>query len=51
MQLTGDSLGYLPTGKAEKHGHYSAYISSGKSRPQGGEQLVRESITEINKMF
>ncbi len=51
MQLTSDCFGYLPTEKAEKHGHYSAYISSGKVGHQGGEQLVRESVTEINKMF
>ncbi len=51
MQLTCGALGYLPTEKAEKHGHYSAYISSGNVGHNGGEQLVRESITEINKMF
>ena len=51
MQLTGDWLGYLPTQKAEKHGHYSAYISSGNVGHEGGEQLVRETITDINGMF
>ena len=51
MQLTCDCFGYLPTAKAEKHGHYSAYISSGKIGHKGGEQLVRETITDINEMF
>ncbi len=51
MQLTCDCYGYLPTEKAEKHGHYSAYISSGRVGHQGGEQLVRETITDINEMF
>lgn len=51
MQLTCDALGYLPTEKAEKGGHYSAYISSGNVGHQGGDLLVRRSVTEINKMF
>ena len=51
MQLTCDCFAYLPTAKAEKHGHYSAYISSGKVGHKGGEQLVRETITDINEMF
>ncbi len=51
MQLTNGAYGYLPTEKAENHGHYSAYISSGRVGHEGGDLLVRESITEINKMF
>lgn len=51
MQLACDSLGYLPTEKAEKGGHYSAYISSGCVGHEGGDLLVRRSVTEINKMF
>ena len=51
MQMSCDSLGYLPTEKAERHGHYSANIASGNVGHKGGEQLVRESITEINKLF
>ncbi len=51
MQLTCGSLGYLPTEKAEKGGHYSAYISSGTVGHEGGDQLARKSVTEINKMF
>lgn len=51
MQLTCGKLGYLPTEKAEKAGHYSAYISSGNVGHEGGDMLVRRSVTEINKMF
>lgn len=51
IQLCGGSHGYLPTEKAEKAGHYSAYISSGDTGHEGGDLLVRRSITEINEMF
>lgn len=51
MQLTCGTLGYLPTEKAEKGGHYSAYISSGNVGHEGGDLLARKTITEINKMF
>ena len=51
LQLTCGGLGYLPTEKAEKAGHYSAYISSGNVGHEGGDLLVRRSITEINQMF
>ena len=43
--------GYLPTKKAEKGGHYSAYVSSGYAGHEGGNLLVRETLAEINKMF
>lgn len=51
MQLTCDSLGYLPTEKAEKAGHYSAYISSGTVGHEGGDMLVRKTVDQINKFF
>lgn len=51
MQLTCGGLGYLPTEKAEKAGHYSAYISSGRTGHEGGDMLTRKSIEEINKLF
>lgn len=51
VQLCCGSHGYLPTEKAEKAGHYSAYISSGDTGHEGGDLLVRESITNINKMW
>ena len=51
IQLACDAVGYLPTEKAEKGGHYSAFVSSGNVGHIGGEQLVRQTLTEINKLF
>ena len=51
IQLACDANGYLPTEKAEKAGHYSAYISSGKVGHVGGDMYVRHAINEIAKMF
>ncbi|MEE1042507.1 MAG: hypothetical protein UH854_00945 [Clostridia bacterium] len=51
VQLCCGSQGYLPTAKAEKAGHYSAYISSGNVGHEGGDLLARNTVTEINKMF
>ncbi len=51
VQLSCGSHAYLPTKKAEKHGHFSAYIASGDTGSEGGDILVRETITEINAMF
>lgn len=51
IQLCCGGLGYLPTAKAEKGGHYSAYVSSGRVGHEGGDILVRKTIEEINKMF
>lgn len=51
IQLACGSEGYLPTEKAEKGSHYSAYVSSGHVGHEGGEMLVRKTTEEINKMF
>ena len=51
MQLSCGTLGYLPTEKAEKGGHYSAYITSGNVGHEGGDLLARRTVTEINEMF
>ena len=51
IQLCCGSGGYLPTEKAEKGGHYSAYISSGNVGHQGGDLLVRQTLEEINRLF
>ena len=51
VQLCCGAGYYLPTEKAEKAGHYSAYVSSGKVGHEGGDLLVRESIKEINEMW
>lgn len=51
VQLTCGAEGYLPTEKAEKGGHYSAFISSGLVGHEGGQMLVENTLEEINKMF
>ena len=51
VQLCNGTEGYLPTKKAEEGGHYSAFISSGNVGHIGGEQLVRQTLTDINAMF
>lgn len=51
IQLACGSAGYLPTEKAEKGGHYSAYVSSGYTGHEGGDLLVRETLDRINKKF
>ena len=51
IQLSCGSWGYLPTEKAEKGSHYSAFVSSGTTGHFGGEILVRKTIDEINKLF
>ena len=51
VQLCCGKGGYLPTAKAEKAGHYSAYITSGNVGHEGGDLLVRKQLKEINEMF
>ncbi len=51
IQLSCGSYGYLPTEKAERGSHYSAYVSSGTAGHEGGDLLVRKTLTEINEMF
>lgn len=51
IQLACGACGYLPTKKAEAGSHYSAYVSSGTAGHEGGELLVRKSVTEINAMW
>lgn len=51
VQLCCGGGAYLPTEKAERAGHYSAYISSGYVGHEGGDLLVRKSIKEINEMW
>ena len=50
-QLSCGSAGYLPTEKAEKGSHYSAFIGSGLVGHEGGNLLVRKTLSEINEMF
>ena len=51
VQLANGSEGYLPSKKAEEHGHYSAFISSGQVGHVGGDMLVRQTLSNINDMF
>lgn len=51
VQLAAGSLGYLPTERAEKGGHYSAYVSSGVTGHVGGDLLVEETLNEIHRLF
>ncbi len=51
IQLACGADGYLPTEKAEKGSHYSAYVSSGITGHEGGDLLVRETLSEIKEMF
>lgn len=50
-QLSCSSDGYLPTEKAEKGGHYSAYVSSGIVGHEGGDLLVRHTLEELRLLF
>lgn len=51
IQLACGCAGYLPTEKAEKGGHYSAYVSSGITGHEGGDLLVRTCLDRINGFF
>ena len=51
IQLACDGASYLPTKRAEKGGHYSAYISSGVTGHQGGDLLVRKILDLLNEMW
>ena len=51
VQLANGSAGYLPTEKAEKGGHYSAFVSSGNVGHVGGEMLVRQTLHDIQTLF
>ncbi len=51
VQLCCGAYGYLPTEKAEKAGHYSAYISSGAVGHEGGDLLVRKALETVNGFF
>jgi hypothetical protein len=51
IQLCDGSRGYLPTEKAERGSHYSAYVSSGWTGHEGGNLLVDETLSALHKMF
>ena len=51
IQLACDTNGYLPTEKAEKGSHYSAYVASGNVGHIGGQLLVDTTLETIKKQF
>ncbi len=51
IQLANDAAGYLPTEKAERGSHYSAYVSSGRTGHVGGELLVRKTVATIQQLW
>ncbi len=51
IELACGDDGYLPTEKAERGSHYSAYVSSGVTGHEGGDILVRETVEQINELF
>ncbi len=51
LQLSCGSGGYLPTKKAEEGGHYSAYVTSGYVGHEGGDALVRETLSRFRAIW
>ena len=51
IQLCDGALGYLPTEKAERGSHYSAYVSSGWTGHEGGNLLVEKTLDTLKKMW
>lgn len=51
IQLSCGKGGYLPTEKAEKGSHYSAYVASGNVGHEGGDLLVNETLEQIRDLF
>ena len=51
IQLACDTGGYLPTARAERGSHYSAYVSSGKTGHAGGALLVAKTVDTIRKLW
>ncbi len=51
IQLACEAYSYLPTEKAEKASHYSAYVSSGYVGHEGGDMLVYRTLDAIKELF
>ena len=51
IQLSCDSMGYLPTAKAEEHGGYGTSIVSCCCGHEGGEVLVEKTLEAINALY
>ncbi len=50
-QLTNDGLAHLPTREGLAYGHYSAMPSNIRLGPEGGDQLVEQSLAHLNTLF
>ncbi|MBO4897070.1 MAG: hypothetical protein J5590_02075 [Clostridia bacterium] len=50
VQLTNDTLGYLPTAEAIEHGGYSTMIFSTVTTPEGGEKFVNEITSMLKEL-
>ena len=51
VQLACDWLGYLPTAKAVRGGHYSADALDGQLGPVGGQALVNGTLEMVGSMW
>ena len=51
IQLACDGGSYLPTARAERGGHYSAFVSSGWTGHVGGALLVNRTVETIRKLW
>ncbi|MBU0610995.1 MAG: hypothetical protein KKI08_24150 [Armatimonadetes bacterium] len=51
IQLACDGGSYLPTARAERGGHYSAFVTSGVTGHQGGELLVKKTVEAIRRLW
>ena len=51
LQEKEGDLDFNDAAKAEKGGHYSAFVSSGTVGHEGGEMLVRQTLTDIARLF
>ncbi len=51
VQLANGIEGYIPTERAERGGHYSAFVASGIVGHEGGDELVKQTLKMINELF
>ncbi len=51
IQLSCDSLGYLPTRRAVAGGGYGALVINGVVGPDGGDVLVERTVKAVNRLW
>ncbi len=51
IELSCGCGGYLPTARAERGSHYSAYVSSGNVGHEGGDILVRKAVETLRELW